>query len=76
MTAPRFYCQDPISGNKTLTLPASVAHHVRVRRLTAGCEIVLFDGRGGEISGVLDFDRKTAQVMLGAHSQREVELLG
>lgn len=76
MTAPRFYCQDPISGNKTLTLPASVTHHVRVRRLVAGCEIVLFDGRGGEITGVLDFDGKTAKVMLGAHSQREVELLG
>ncbi|MEY3628810.1 MAG: hypothetical protein RLY91_576 [Pseudomonadota bacterium] len=76
MTAPRFYCQDPISGNKTLTLPASVAHHVRVRRLAAGCEIVLFDGRGGEITGILDFDGKTAQVKLGDHTPREAELSG
>ena len=76
MTAPRFYCQDPISGNKTLTLPASVAHHVRVRRLAAGCEIVLFDGHGGEITGILDFDGKTAQVKLGDHTPREAELSG
>jgi 16S rRNA (uracil1498-N3)-methyltransferase len=76
MTAPRFYCQDPISGNQTLTLPATVAHHIRVRRLAAGCEIVLFDGRGGEIAGVLDFDGKTAQVRLTDHRQREAELAG
>jgi 16S rRNA (uracil1498-N3)-methyltransferase len=76
MTAPRFYCQDPISGNQTLTLPTAVAHHVRVRRLAAGCEIVLFDGRGGEIPGVLDFDGKTAQVRLSGHRPREAELAG
>ena len=76
MTAPRFYCPDPISGNKTLALPASVAHHIRVRRLAAGCEIVLFDGQGGDITGVLDFDGKTAQVRLGDRSQQETELGG
>ncbi len=76
MTAPRFYCPDPISGNQTLALPASVAHHIRVRRLAAGCEIVLFDGQGGEISGVLDFDGKTAQARLGDRNQREAELGG
>jgi 16S rRNA (uracil1498-N3)-methyltransferase len=76
MTAPRFYCQDPISGNQTLTLPATVAHHIRVRRLAAGCEIVLFDGRGGEIAGVLDFDGKTAQVRLSDHRPREAEVAG
>ena len=76
MTAPRFYCPDPISGNKTLTLPPSVAHHIRVRRLVAGCDIVLFDGQGGEITGVLDFDGKTAQARLGDRNQREAELRG
>ena len=76
MTAPRFYCPDPISGNKTLALPASIAHHIRVRRLAAGCEIVLFDGQGGDITGVLDFDGKTAQVRLGDRSQQETELGG
>ena len=76
MTAPRFYCPDPISGNKTLALPASVAHHIRVRRLAAGCEIVLFDGQGGDITGVLDFDGNTAQVRLGDRRQQETELGG
>ena len=76
MTAPRFYCPDPISGNQTLALPASVAHHIRVRRLAAGCDIVLFDGQGGEISGVLDFDGKTAQARLADRNPREAELGG
>ena len=76
MTAPRFYCPDPISGTNTLVLPASVTHHIRVRRLAAGCDIVLFDGQGGEIAGVLDFDGKTAQVRLGDRNPREAELTG
>jgi len=76
MTAPRFYCPNPISGNKTLTLPETVTHHIRVRRLEAGCEIVLFDGLGGEITGVLDFDGKAARVQLGEHRSKEAELGG
>jgi 16S rRNA (uracil1498-N3)-methyltransferase len=37
---------------------------------------VLFDGQGGEIAGVLDFDGKTAQVRLGDRNPREAELAG
>jgi 16S rRNA (uracil1498-N3)-methyltransferase len=47
-----------------------------VRRLVAGCDIVLFDGQGGEITGVLDFDGKTAQARLGDRNPREAELAG
>ena len=47
-----------------------------MRRLAAGCDIVLFDGQGGEIAGVLDFDGKTAQVRLGDRNPREAELTG
>jgi 16S rRNA (uracil1498-N3)-methyltransferase len=37
---------------------------------------VLFDGQGGEITGVLDFDGKTAQARLGDRNPREAELAG
>lgn len=76
MSSPRFYCSEPLSSHQTLTLPESLAHHVRVLRLAAGCQIVLFDGRGGEYSGVLDFNGKIARATLTEHHPREAELGG
>jgi len=76
MADPRFYCPEPISARQTLALPNSVAHHIRVRRLEAGSSIILFDGRGGELSGTLDFQGKTAYVTLGELHPRECELAG
>ena len=76
MADPRFYCSEPISSGQTLELPAALAHHVRVRRLEAGSTVILFDGKGGEITGTLLFQDKTAAVLLGKHQQRECELDG
>ncbi len=76
MPSPRFYCSEPLSTHQRLTLPESLAHHVRVLRLAAGCQIVLFDGRGGEYSGTLDFNGKIAVAMLEQHHQNEAELVG
>lgn len=76
MADPRFYCPEPISGRQTLALPESVAHHVRVRRLAAGSQIVLFDGRGGEFPGILDFQGKNALVTLLDQHPVEHELAG
>lgn len=76
MADPRFYCPEPISARQTIALPNSVAHHIRVRRLEAGSTIVLFDGRGGELSGILDFQGKIAFVTLGELHPRECELAG
>ncbi|WP_297477916.1 16S rRNA (uracil(1498)-N(3))-methyltransferase [Ferrovum sp.] len=49
MSLPRFYCPDRnllVQGGE---LPLEAAHHaVRVLRMGAGEELVLFDGRGGE----------------------------
>ncbi|MBV8030419.1 MAG: 16S rRNA (uracil(1498)-N(3))-methyltransferase [Betaproteobacteria bacterium] len=46
--APRFFVDGPL-GQGMLLLPDETAHHaVRVLRLRAGDELVLFDGRGGE----------------------------
>lgn len=76
MADPRFYCPEPISARQTLALPESVAHHVRVRRLAAGSQIVLFDGRGGELPGILDFQGKKALVTLLDLHPVEHELAG
>ncbi|MEI8401029.1 MAG: 16S rRNA (uracil(1498)-N(3))-methyltransferase, partial [Alcaligenaceae bacterium] len=76
MADPRFYCPNPVFAEQELELPASVAHHVRVRRLAQGDRVVLFDGRGGEVAGTLSFTGKTASVLLGRHNPKEAELKG
>jgi len=76
MPSPRFYCSEPLHAHQSLTLPESLAHHVRVLRLAAGSQIVLFDGEGGEYSGVLDFNGKIAICRLSEHHPREAELAG
>ena len=76
MADPRFYCPVPVLAEQELELPASIAHHVRVRRLTDGDTVVLFDGRGGEIAGVLSFAEKKAFVLMGQHNPKEAELSG
>jgi len=76
MADPRFYCPEPIFAEQELELPTSVAHHVRVRRLTQGEMVVLFDGRGGEIAGTLSFEGKKISVLLGQHRPKEAELGG
>jgi 16S rRNA (uracil1498-N3)-methyltransferase len=76
MADPRFYCPEPLSAHQTLALPNSVAHHIRVRRLEAGSTIILFDGRGGELHGTLDFKGKISYVTLGELHPRECELVG
>lgn len=76
MANPRFYCPEPIAANQTITLPAALAHHVHVLRLAAGCAVTLFDGNGGEISGILDFIDKNPVVSLGSFCNRETEPKG
>ncbi len=76
MPFPRFYCAEPLFAHQTVTIPESVAHHVRVLRLAAGSSIVLFDGQGGEITGTVDFNGKVAIVALGERNAREAELAG
>ncbi len=76
MANPRFYCPEPLAPHQRILLPESVAHHVRVLRLAAGSTLILFDGRGGETPGVLDFEGKIAFVALGEHQTREAECAG
>jgi 16S rRNA (uracil1498-N3)-methyltransferase len=62
--APRFHCAVPLGGSPRITLPADVFHHaVRVRRLRAGDELVLFAGDGFEARAKLtDVGRDSAQI--------------
>lgn len=50
---PRFYCPQSLILGSCYELPAEVAHHVRVRRLTPGGSITLFNGTGGEYRATL-----------------------
>ena len=76
MPSPRFYCSEPLAAHQTRTLPESLAHHVRVLRLATGSQIVLFDGRGGQYSAILDFKGKIAVATLADHQPIEAELAG
>lgn len=61
MTFPRFFCPGPLAPGAVLALPeGAAAHAARVLRLTAGDEITLFDGRGGEYGARIAAVRKDA----------------
>lgn len=79
----RLFIATPLANQTAVDLPAATAHHVaRVLRLSAGADVVLFDGHGGEYHGTLHLEttatRRNAQV--GArvtglvHHPREAEL--
>jgi 16S rRNA (uracil1498-N3)-methyltransferase len=77
MATSRFYCPLPLTAHQSLELPAELAHHaLRVLRLKAGAEIVLFDGRGGEYPAILQTEGKKGYAELGAQRLVEVELSG
>jgi 16S rRNA (uracil1498-N3)-methyltransferase len=76
MANPRFFCPIALPTGETIELPDEVSHHIKVLRLAAESPIILFNGNGGEISGRLHFDGKTALATLGDHRPREAELKG
>ncbi|NYT85297.1 16S rRNA (uracil(1498)-N(3))-methyltransferase [Pollutimonas harenae] len=77
MAISRFYCATPLSPNTRIELPAALAHHaVRVLRLKAGSDIVLFDGQGGQYTANLEINGKQAHAQLGDHEPIEAELAG
>lgn len=70
--SPRFYVAKPLSAamiGTTIDLPDAVAHHVvRVLRLPAGAQVVLFDGTGGEYRAtLLDIGSRPARAVLQYH---------
>ncbi|MFY3002319.1 16S rRNA (uracil(1498)-N(3))-methyltransferase [Achromobacter xylosoxidans] len=77
MSAPRFFCDAPLSAGARIALPEAQAHHaIRVLRLRAGEPMVLFNGQGGEYPAVLEIEGKAGFAQLGAFDPREAELAG
>jgi 16S rRNA (uracil1498-N3)-methyltransferase len=73
MRVTRIFVAEPLETGREQRLGAPAAAHVaRVLRLTAGDELTLFDGRGGEYPATIIECRGTVlRVRVGAH--REVE---
>ncbi len=77
MPTPRFYCPTALRPQSTIELPAELAHYaLRVLRLKPGADIILFDGRGGHYTAVLQAEGKKAFAQIGAHEAIEAELPG
>ncbi len=77
MPLPRFYVDQPLEAHLRLALPTQISHHaLRVLRLRAGDELVVFNGHGGQYGATLEVDGKTAIACLSEHEQREAELPG
>ena len=75
MSPPRFFCSFPLKAHERIELPDELAHYaLRVLRLRDGCDIVLFDGGGGQYPAILHAEKKRAYATVGAHAAVEVEL--
>lgn len=75
MDRPRFFVPMTVVPGTTLALPRDVAHHILVRRLAPGAEIVLFNGHGGEFTAeISDIGKHDVIVVTKAFVEREVEL--
>jgi len=71
----RLYLDVPLAAGSELALPDEAARHVQVRRLQPGDALRLFDGRGGEWSGVvLRMGRRDVAVRVDAHVAVDREL--
>lgn len=77
MTA-RFYYPDRMIPGQIVTLPTSTSHHVAcVLRLKQGDKITLFNGEGGEFSGMIkctDKSRNTVMISQFHEIERESPL--
>lgn len=74
MTA-RFYYPERMIQDQIITLPESTSHHVsRVLRLKQGDKVTLFNGQGGEFSGVITrIDKSGSAVIITQFHEIERE---
>lgn len=76
MNAPRFFCELPMLEGQTVALPQTVSHHIRVRRLKAGQQVVLFDGQGQQFESTLQFSpdgQALAEITSSNFADRELK---
>lgn len=70
----RFFFPAPLPQTGEIQLPEALAHHAsRVLRLREGDPLVLFDGSGGEVSGILRLRGKNCFAELSGHHAVERE---
>lgn len=74
MTA-RFYYPEPMRPGQIITLPTGTDHHAtRVLRLKRGDKVILFNGKGGEFSGLIHrIDKSGSMVVLSQFHEIERE---
>jgi len=72
---PRFHCPSPLIPGSLVDLPDTVAHHLHVVRQQSGDELVLFDGRGGQVRArLVEIGKRRASAEILAHEAVDVEL--
>ncbi len=77
MALHRFFCPIPLVNKSLITLPPAAAHHAgRSLRLREGTRIVLFNGKGGEYHGTLQFNEGVAQAQLDTFIEDNRSLKG
>jgi len=71
----RLYLSDALKSGQHLRLNEERAHYVvRVLRLRAGDEVVLFNGTGGEFTAsIIEVSKRGVMLLLGDHIERNVE---
>lgn len=75
MSIPRFYSPSTLAAGMPIELSPTAAHHAaNVLRLRPGAALILFDGRGGEYSAVLEsVEKKHVLARVQTHSPVERE---
>lgn len=77
MATARFYCNTDLSVRDAFELPDSVAHHIRVRRLRVGEEVILFDGQASQARArLIQVSKSSCLVQIEDSDRRSLELSG
>ncbi|HEY7772227.1 MAG TPA: 16S rRNA (uracil(1498)-N(3))-methyltransferase [Marinagarivorans sp.] len=75
MRIPRIYTTTQLAGQSHVKLEEAVAHYLgKVLRMSAGRELILFNGEGGEYQAtVTDITKKSVTVNIGAYCDENRE---
>ena len=70
MRVSRFYIEQPLATDQSLTVTGTRSHYIRnVLRLKSGDSLILFNGQGGEYQGkISSADRNKVDIEVGEFS--------
>lgn len=75
MSLPRFYSDQDLSVDQTITLNKELAHYMqRVLRLPTQSQVLLFNGQGGQYLAQTHYEGKTVQAQIQSFEPIEREL--